>query len=86
MRALKGKVMNIVDSWLTLFDRPTDALNTINEDLGSKFNTGNLTQWKKEQKGLTPKTYNYMLEKVLKSDINAEFDTLRMPDPKSISK
>lgn len=75
--------MNIVNTWLTLYDRPTDALNDINEALAGKYNTGNLTQWKKEQKGLTPRAYNFMLSKVLASDITANYSTIRMPDPKN---
>lgn len=76
--------MNIVDSWLEVYERPTDALNDINTELAAKYNTGNLTQWKKEQKGLTPRAYNFMLAQVLKYNKGkASYSDLRMPDPKN---
>ena len=74
--------MNITDTWLSLFERPTDALANINESLGTKYNTGNLTQWKKEQKGLTSGAYNFMLKAVLDNNEAGNFERLRMPDPK----
>ena len=76
--------MNIVDSWLALYERPTDALNEINSELAAKYNTGNLTQWKKEQKGLTPRAYNFMLSNVLEGKRGkVAYSEIRMPDPKN---
>jgi len=81
MRALIGGKM-ITDTWLGLYDRPTDALNDINSALSAKYNTGNLTQWKQEQKGLSPRAYNFMLQEVLSKRKKLGYDDLRMPDPK----
>lgn len=72
--------MNIVHTWLETYDTPTDALNDINLELGTKFGTGSLTYWRKEQKGLTPIAYNFMLSRVVDEEL---FSQLRMPDPKS---
>ena len=75
--------MNIVDTWLGCYERPTDALNDINTGLPGAYNTGNLTQWKKEQKGISPAAYNFMLSKVLSFSAGVGYDELRAPDPKS---
>ena len=78
--------MNITETWLRLYPRPTDALNDINEVLGTKYNTGNLTQWKQGKKGLTSQAYNFMLKAVLAKGEIVGYQGLRMPDPKNPNK
>lgn len=72
--------MSIVNTWLATYDSPTEALGDINEQLGTKFGTGSLTYWRKEEKGLTPQVFNYMLYRVVD---RRQYNKLRMPDPKN---
>ena len=71
-----------MNAWLDLFERPTDALIDINKSLSGKYTTSNLTQWKKEQKGLSPRAYNYMLKYILDGYEDPGYDELKIPDPR----
>jgi hypothetical protein len=75
--------MNIVHTWLETYKNPTTALDEINAALGTKFGTGSLTYWRKEEKGLTPQAFNFMLSRIVNND---QYRRLRMPDPKSPDK
>ncbi len=67
---------NIVHSWLKLYDRPTDALNDLNEHLGTNYDTGHLTRWREEQAGLHATAINFMLKHLVDK---RTYQMLRVP-------
>ncbi len=67
---------NIVDGWLELYERPTDALNDLNDHLGTKYDTGHLTRWTKEQAGLHATAINFMMRELVDKPT---YQMLRVP-------